>query len=86
MAAAILNRCPTASTDIVDFWVLVAFGSAAVVKERYGVEPRMQDRLAAASEIADRLHGKPVQAVDIDDERRDVPVFIMPPDTHIAIK
>jgi hypothetical protein len=42
--------------------------------------------LAAASEIADRLHGKPVQAVDIDDERPNVPVFIMPQDAHIAIK
>jgi hypothetical protein len=39
-----------------------------------------------AWELADRLHGKPVQAVDIDDERRDLPMFIMPPDTHIAIK
>jgi hypothetical protein len=70
----------------VDFWVLVAFGSPAAVKKRYGVTPRMQDRLAAASELADRLHGKPVQAVDIADERPNVPVFIMPPGTHIAIK
>ena len=85
MTSAILDRCPNASADIMDFRILVAFGSAAVVKERYGVEPRMHDRLAAASELADRLYGKPVQAVDIDDERRDVPVFIMPPDTHIAI-
>jgi hypothetical protein len=35
--------------------------------------------LAATSEIADRLHGKPVQAIDIDDERPQVPCFIMPP-------
>ena len=46
----------------------------------------MQDRLAAAAELADRLHGKPIQAIDIDDERPNVPVFIMPEDAHIAIK
>ena len=86
MAAAILDRCPTASTDVVDFWVLIAFGSAADIKRRLGVTPRMQDRLAAAAEIADRLHGKAIQAIDIDDERPNVPVFIMPADTHIAIK
>jgi hypothetical protein len=28
----------------------------------------MQDRLAAAAELADRLHGKPIQAIDIDDD------------------
>jgi hypothetical protein len=57
-----------------------------VVKKQYGVTPRMQDRLPAASELADPLHGKPVQAIDIDDERPNVPVFIMPQDAHIAIK
>jgi hypothetical protein len=36
--------------------------------------------------LADRLYGKPIQAIDIDDERPSVPVFIMPEDTHIAIK
>ena len=60
MAEAILARRPDASTEIVDFWVLVAFGSAAAVKKRFGVIPRMQDRLAAAVEPADRLHGRPV--------------------------
>ena len=39
MAAAILNRRPTVSTDLVDFWSLVAFGSAAAVKTRFGVTP-----------------------------------------------
>jgi hypothetical protein len=46
----------------VDFWVLNAFGSPSAVKKRYGVTPRMQDRLAAslvcflftATNIADR--------------------------------
>jgi hypothetical protein len=45
----------------------------------------MQDRLAAA-ELADRLHGRPVQALDIDDGRPDVPCFIMPPGTEITIQ
>lgn len=86
MAATILDRCPTASADLVDFWVLVALGSATAVKRRFGVTPRMQDRLAAAAELADRLHGKPIQAIDIDDERPNVPCFIMPEGTAIAIK
>jgi hypothetical protein len=64
----------------------VAFGSPRAVRKRYVVEPRMQDRLAAASELADRLHGKPVQAIDIDDDRPSVPCFIMPEGTKIAIK
>jgi hypothetical protein len=33
-----LNRRPTASTEVVDFWLLVAFGSATDVKRRFGVE------------------------------------------------
>jgi hypothetical protein len=70
----------------VEFWVLLAFGSPAAVKKRFGATPRMKDRLAAAGELADRLHGKPIQAIDIDDERPTVPVFIMPQDAHIAIK
>ena len=37
MAPAILDRCPTVSEDLVDFWTLVAFGSASAVKRRYGV-------------------------------------------------
>jgi hypothetical protein len=86
MAAAILARCPTASTEIVDFWLLVAFGSATAVRRRFGVKPRMQDRLAAAAELADRLHGRAVQAVEIDDDRPDVPCFIMPPGSEIAIR
>ena len=46
----------------------------------------MQDRMAAVAALADRLHGKPIQAIDIDDERPHVPVFIMPADARIAIK
>jgi hypothetical protein len=38
MAPAILDRCPTVSEDLVDFWTLVAFGSASAVKRRYGVD------------------------------------------------
>ena len=79
MAAAILDRCPTASTDVVDFWTLIAFGSATAVQKRYGLKPRLQDRLAAAKELADRLHGRAIPAVDIDDDRPDVPVFVFPP-------
>jgi hypothetical protein len=52
---------------------------AAAVKKRFGMTPRMQDRLAAAAQLADRLHGRPIQAIDVDDGRPDVPCFIMPP-------
>jgi integrase len=46
---------------------------------------RAVPRLAAAKELADRLHGRAIQAVEIDD-RPDVPVFVFPPGTHIAIE
>jgi hypothetical protein len=85
MAAAILDRCPTASTELVDFWRLVAFGSVTAVQKRYGVKPRLQDRLTAAAELADRLHGRAIQAIEIDD-RPDVPCFLMPPGSRIATK
>jgi serine/threonine protein kinase len=58
MAAAILEQRPTVSADLVEFWSLVAFGSATAVQKRFGVKPRIQDRLAAASELVDRLYGR----------------------------
>jgi len=85
MAAAILEQRPTVSADLVEFWSLVAFGSATAVQKRFGVKPRIQDRLAAASELVDRLHGRAVQAVEID-ERPQVPCFILPDGSGIAIK
>ena len=85
MAATILEQRPTVSADLVELWSVVAFGSATAVQKRYGVRPRIQDRLAAASELADRLHGRAVQAVEID-ERPQVPCFIMPPGTEITIQ
>jgi hypothetical protein len=84
-AAAILELRPTVSADLVEFWSLVAFGSATAVKKRYGVRPRIQDRITAASELADRLHGRAVQAVEIA-ERSEGPCFILPDGTGIAIK
>ena len=83
--AAILDRRPTVSNDLVDFWWLVAFGSAAAVKTRFGVTPRIQDRLAAAAELADRLHGRAVQA-HVDESRPYVPVYILPEGTRVATK
>ena len=75
MLAAILDRRPT-GTDLVDFWSTVAFASASAVKKRFGVRPRMQDRLAAASELADRLHERPTQVADVDNERLAVPSLL----------
>ncbi len=42
--------------------------------------------MVAIAALAERLHGKPIQVIDIDDERPQVPSFIMTEDTHIAIK
>ena len=69
-----------------DFWSTVAFGSASAVKKRFGVRPRIQDRLAAASELADRLHGRPTQVADVDDERPAVPVYLLPEGARVATK
>jgi hypothetical protein len=46
----------------------------------------MQDRLAAAAELADRLHGRAVQAIDVDDGRPDVPVYLLPPGARVGTK
>ena len=45
VADALLEHRPTASTDLAEFYTLVAFGSATAIEKRYGVKPRMQDRL-----------------------------------------
>jgi hypothetical protein len=36
------------------------------LKRRYGVTPRLTDRLAAAAELADRLHGRAIQTIDVE--------------------
>lgn len=80
IATVILECRPTASEDLVAFWTLIAFGSSAAVKRKYGVAPRLSDRLAAAAALADRLHGRPVLAEEVDD-RPMVPAFALPADT-----
>src|SRR5690242_7060185 len=84
--AVIRERRPNVSADLVDFWTLVAFGSAAAIQKKYGVKPRMQDRLAAASELADRLHGRSIPTTEMIEPEIDVPTFIFPPGTRIAIE
>jgi hypothetical protein len=85
MTASILEQWPTVDADLVELWRVVAFGSATAVLKRYGVKPRIQDRLEAASELADRLHGRAVPAMEFDAVEPG-PMFIMPPGTEIAIK
>jgi hypothetical protein len=58
LVSAILEHRPTASKDLVAFWALVAFGTPANIKRKFGVAAKMRDRLAAAGELADRLHGR----------------------------
>jgi hypothetical protein len=85
MAAAILQQRPTASADLAQFWTLVAFGSVTAIQKRYGVKPHLRDRLAAAAELADRLHGRAVQAMEFDSVEA-VPCFILPEGTKVAIE
>lgn len=80
IATTILERRPQTSEDLADFWSLIAFGSSAAIKRKFGVTPRLQDRLAAAAEIADRVHGRSVQSFEID-SFPDVPAFALPADT-----
>jgi hypothetical protein len=69
MAPAILDRCSTVSEDLVDFWTLIAFGSASAVKRRYGVNvqayallrnPQIAKLIAAAE--AERLAANKITA------------------------
>lgn len=84
MAETILDQRPTTSADLVDFWATVAFSSPAVVQRKYGAKPRLQDRLAAAAQLADRLHGRPAPTLELEPEPREMgPVFVFPPGTHI---
>lgn len=79
LSTTILGCRPRASEDLIAFWSTIAFSSSAAIKRRYGVAPRLQDRLAAAAELADRLHGRPVQSIEIEDDRPLVPAFALPP-------
>jgi hypothetical protein len=85
--AETLVKCrPSVSKELCEFWLLIAFGSAADVQRRFGVKPRLQDRMAAASELANRLHGKPVSVLEHESEADGhVPAFILPPGTQMAI-
>jgi hypothetical protein len=86
MAETILEQRPTTSADLVELWTTVAFGSAAVVQRKYGVKPRLQDRLAAAAQLADRLHGRPTPTLELEPEPpAPGPLFIFPPGTHIDV-
>jgi hypothetical protein len=49
IAAIMRTERPQLTGELVQFWALIAFGSAAVVK-RFGAEPRIQDRLDAAGQ------------------------------------
>jgi hypothetical protein len=59
------------------FEELVRQSSAGQLKNLRGLVVRV---------VADRLHGKPVQAVDIADERPTVPVFLLPEGARVATK
>ena len=86
MAAVILEQRPSTSADLVEFWSFVAFGTSTAIQKRYGVKPRIQDRLAAASQLADRLHGRAIPAVEEVDPIESVPTFALPADADVATK
>jgi hypothetical protein len=41
-----------------------------------GAAPSNRDRLSAAAELADRLYGKAIQTIEVD-ERPNVPAFVV---------
>lgn len=65
LAAQILAGRPTTSKDLVALWALIAFGAKSTIKKKYGLEPDLRDRMEAARELANRLHGKPMQTHEI---------------------
>jgi hypothetical protein len=65
---------------MVDLWLLVAFGSAAAV------ERRDTRHAGSAGGGTGDLHGRPIQAADIEDARPDGPVLLTSPGTKIAIE
>jgi len=68
------------SEDLVTFWTSIAVGSATAVKQRYGFAPRLSAPLAGVAALADRLHGRPVLAEEVDD-RPMAPAFTLPAGT-----
>lgn len=80
MTSVILALCPTVSEDLTKFWLALVRDKASTIKKKYGANPTLYDRRAAATELADRVHGRPVQAIEID-ERPDVPAFVLPAET-----
>jgi hypothetical protein len=51
---------------LAEFWALIAFADDAEVKKRLGTKtgPRLQDRMAAAEQLASRGFGRPTVLVD----------------------
>jgi len=84
MAAAIREYRPSVSEDLVKLWSDIAFGAPAYIRRKYGVVPRVTDRLAAAAAIADRLHGRPSVAIEVDPQPH-MPAFILPEGTSVKV-
>lgn len=64
MVALILEHGPKTSQELIEFWRLVAFGTLKDIEAKLGVAPKLKDRIACAGALADRLHGRPLQAVE----------------------
>ena len=52
---------------LVEFWLALITDDDATIKKRFKTNypPKWNDRLAAASELADRGFGKPIQGVEL---------------------
>jgi hypothetical protein len=63
LAAYIRQKCGEDGKNLTDFWLLVAYGTDAEIKQRLGCKhpPSFRDRMAAADALADRGYGKPIQ-------------------------
>lgn len=60
---------------LIDFWKLLAFGTAEDIEKAYGEKPKLRDRQAAADSLADRGYGKVIQ---IEFEGGWQPLFALP--------
>ena len=64
--ALVQARVGANGEQLVDFWMLVAFGEDADIKRQFGARTvvRLQERMQAVEELANRGFGKPTQPID----------------------
>ncbi len=61
LAARVREELGNDGQKLIDFWKLLAFGTAEDIEKAYGEKPKLRDRQAAADSLADRGYGKVIQ-------------------------